>query len=105
MNAERFDQITRAISTKLSTNALRSPMSMLNNLTRLVGTGLWRHRSLHDDGFPSSAGKPDDLIAQERMRYVRTRRASDVEKVSISPRSFLAKLTLDSRSEFLSILT
>jgi hypothetical protein len=106
VHGQRFDRITRAIGTVLP--PLGKPASrgeVLQVLLRaLVATAASR-RFLPEVRFVSQANKSSEQISLERMQYVRTRQARDIQNVDIDPADFLARLEPASRAEFLGVMT
>jgi hypothetical protein len=106
VRGERFDRITRAISTVLTPlGGASSRLSVLKVLVRAIVDILVRPKFLAEVRFAWQVGKSAEMITFERMQYVRTRQTSDIQSVNINPREFLAKLHQDSRTEFLSVMT
>ena len=109
MQGERFDQITRSVGTALmplgGPDSFPSPLKVLAMLIVAFLKRIGLYEEDEEEGFVWKPGTPADLVTLERMQYVRTRKASDIRKVKINPRQFLASIQPDSRTEFLSVMT
>jgi len=102
-----FDRITRQLGEAVANEGRPSAAMILTTLARAILTAKpfnWGITRL-DDAFIWRGGETADQVAHKRMYYVRTRTARDITDVKIRPSEFLNKLTADSRSEFLSIMT